>query len=41
LNRAYIDLLSEVDISRVSNVKRDPVKVQSLLHSLAETPQEQ
>jgi len=35
LNRAYIDLLSEVDISRVSNVKRDPVKVQSLLHSLA------
>jgi len=35
LNRAYIELLSEVDISRVSNVKRDPVKVQNLLRSIA------
>ena len=35
LNRAYIDLLAEVDMSRVSNVKRDPVKVRNLLRSLA------
>jgi hypothetical protein len=35
LNRAYIDLLAEVDISRVSDVKRDPLKVRSLLRSLA------
>jgi predicted AAA+ superfamily ATPase len=35
LNRAYIDLLSEVDMSRISNVKRDPVKVQNLLRSIA------
>jgi predicted AAA+ superfamily ATPase len=35
LNRAYIELLAEVDISRVSNTKRDPVKVRSLLRSLA------
>ena len=34
LNRAYIDLISEVDISRISNVKRDPVKVQNLLRSI-------
>lgn len=26
LNRAYVELLAEVDMSRVSNVKRDPVK---------------
>src|SRR5690606_24741352 len=31
LNRAYVELLAEVDMSRVSNVKRDPVKVRSLL----------
>lgn len=35
LNRAYIDLLCEVDISRVSKVKRDPIKVQNLLRSIA------
>lgn len=35
LNRAYIDLLAEVDISRVSGMKRDPVKVRNLLRSLA------
>ncbi|MDR1223346.1 MAG: DUF4143 domain-containing protein [Tannerella sp.] len=35
LNRAYIDLLAEVDMSRVSGVKRDPLKVRSLLRSLA------
>ncbi len=35
LNRAYIELITEVDISRVSNVKRDPVKVRNLLRSLA------
>ena len=35
MNRAYIDLLAEVDMSRVSNVKRDPVKVRNLLRSLA------
>ncbi|MDR2556099.1 MAG: DUF4143 domain-containing protein [Bacteroidales bacterium] len=35
LNRAYIDLLAEVDMSRVSNIKRDPVKVRALLKSLS------
>jgi len=35
LNRAYIELLAEVDMSRISNVKRDPVKVQNLLRSIA------
>ncbi|MBN2682985.1 MAG: ATP-binding protein [Bacteroidales bacterium] len=35
LNRAYIDLLAETDMSRVSNVKRDPQKVRSLLRSIA------
>ncbi len=35
LNRAYIELLAEVDMSRVSNVNRDPLKVRSLLRSLA------
>lgn len=35
LNRAYIDLLAEVDMSRVSNTKRDPVKVRNLLRSLS------
>lgn len=35
INRAYIDLLAEADMSRVSNVKRDPAKVHNLLRSLA------
>ena len=35
LNCAYIDLLAETDMSRVSNVKRDPVKVRNLLRSIA------
>ena len=35
LNRAYVELLAEVDMSRVSDVKRDPVKVRCLLRSLA------
>lgn len=35
INRAYIDLLTEVDMSRVSNVKRKPDKVKNLLRSLA------
>jgi predicted AAA+ superfamily ATPase len=35
LNRAYVELLTEVDLSRVSGVRRDPVKVRSVLRSLA------
>jgi len=35
LNRSYVDLLAEIDMSRVSNVKRDPQKVRSLLRSVA------
>lgn len=35
LNRAYIESLAEVDISNVADVKRDPIKVKSLLRSLA------
>jgi len=35
VNRAYIDLLAEVDMSRISNIKRDPVKVRHLLRSFA------
>ncbi len=35
LNRSYIDLLADIDMSRVSNVKRDPQKVRSLLRSIA------
>ena len=35
LNRAYVELLAEVDMSRVSNVNRDPIKVRNLLRSLA------
>jgi predicted AAA+ superfamily ATPase len=35
INRAYVDLLAEIDMSRVSNTKRDPVKVRNLLRSLA------
>lgn len=35
LNRAYIELLAEVDMNKVSNVNRDSVKVRNLLRSLA------
>lgn len=35
LNRGYVDLLCEVDMSQVSGVKRNPFKVRSLLRSLA------
>ncbi len=35
INRAYVQLLADVDMSRVSNIKRDPIKVISLLRSLA------
>jgi len=35
MNSGYVDLLCEVDMSRVSGIKRDPQKVRSLLRSLA------
>jgi predicted AAA+ superfamily ATPase len=35
INRSYIQLLAEVDMSRVSNTKRDPSKVKAVLKSLA------
>lgn len=35
MNSGYVDLLCEVDVSRVSGVRRDPLKVRSLLRSLA------
>lgn len=35
LNSGYVDLLCEIDMSRVSGVKRDPLKVRSLLRSIA------
>jgi predicted AAA+ superfamily ATPase len=35
VNRGYIELLTEVDMSRVSDVRRDPMKVRSLLRSIA------
>lgn len=35
MNRGYIDLLCEVDMIRVSGVKRNPYKVRSLLSSLS------
>ena len=35
LNRGYVELLADVDMSRVSNIKRDPQKVKSLIRSLA------
>jgi len=35
MNRGYIDLLADIDMSRVSNIKRDPQKVRSLLRSIA------
>jgi hypothetical protein len=35
MNSGYIDLLCEVDMSRASEIKRDPLKVRSLLRSIA------
>ncbi len=35
MNSGYVDLLCEVDMSRVSGIKRDPNKVRSLLRSIA------
>ncbi|MDX9891648.1 MAG: DUF4143 domain-containing protein [Bacteroidales bacterium] len=35
INGAYVQLLADVDMSRVSNIKRDPIKVRSLLRSFA------
>ncbi len=35
MNRAYVDLLAEVDMSRLSKTKRDPIKIKNLLRSLA------
>jgi predicted AAA+ superfamily ATPase len=35
VNRAYVELLAEIDISRVSGMKRDPLKVAAVLRSLA------
>lgn len=35
MNRGYVDLLCEVDMSQVSGVKRNPDKVRSLLRSLS------
>ncbi|MDR3094367.1 MAG: AAA family ATPase, partial [Bacteroidales bacterium] len=35
INNAYVELLAEVDMSRVSGVRRDPVKVKNLLRSIA------
>jgi len=35
INRSYVELLTEVDMSRVSQIKRDPIKVKSLICSLA------
>jgi predicted AAA+ superfamily ATPase len=35
INNAYIDLLAEVDMSRVSDIKRNPMKVRALLRSLS------
>ncbi|MGF1586286.1 MAG: ATP-binding protein [Bacteroidales bacterium] len=35
MNSGYVDLLCEVDMSRVSGVKRIPLKVRSLLRSIA------
>jgi uncharacterized protein len=35
LNRAYIDLIAEIDMSRISNIKRDPIKVKNIFRSIA------
>ncbi len=39
LNRGYVDLLADIDMSRVSNVKRAPQKVRALLRSSHVTSQ--
>lgn len=35
MNHGYVDLLCEVDMNRITGVKRDPLKVRSLLRSIA------
>ncbi|MHC1731323.1 MAG: ATP-binding protein [Bacteroidales bacterium] len=35
LNRSYIDLIAETDMSRISDIKRDPVKVRNIFRSVA------
>ncbi len=35
MNHGYVDLLCEVDMNRITGVKRDPLKVHSLLRSIA------
>ncbi|MCL1971636.1 MAG: DUF4143 domain-containing protein [Endomicrobia bacterium] len=35
MNRAYIKLFAEADMSKIANVKRDPIKVYAILKSLA------
>jgi len=35
MNTAYVDLLCEVDMSRATGVKRNPLKVRSLIRSIA------
>jgi predicted AAA+ superfamily ATPase len=35
LNQAYIDLIAESDMSRMLNIKRDPIKVKNILRSIA------
>jgi len=35
MNRGYVDLLCEVDMLRATGVKRDPLKVRSLIRSIA------
>lgn len=35
MNQGYVDLLCEVDMNRITGVKRDPLKVHSLLRSIA------
>jgi predicted AAA+ superfamily ATPase len=35
INSGYIDLLAEIDMSRFSKIKRDPIKVRNLLRSIA------
>jgi predicted AAA+ superfamily ATPase len=35
MNSSYVDLLCEVDMSRATGIKRDPLKVRSLIRSIA------
>jgi predicted AAA+ superfamily ATPase len=35
VNKSYVDLISEIDLSKVSKISRDPNKVRTLLKSLA------